>query len=226
MGTASGDIFVAMSGGEVSGLLVELAGLDVAETLGLLVRGDKPVPIRCALLNLQGKDGQMGVQTLVLDTTDTVVFGEGKINLQDEKLNVLLTPVPKDFSPLSLRSFIRVTGAFNKVSVFPDPLKTGTESLFQKIFNVLLMLGFSPLQPRDFWLGKDIDCDALIMGVQKNDPKGVVLKDIYETGGPKPVTTNRAPAERDESGEAMSSGPAEGNTETEKTPRKLEGRRE
>src|SRR5262249_45185983 len=44
MATASGDTFVVMSGGEVSGLLVELAGLDVAETLGVLVRGDTPSP--------------------------------------------------------------------------------------------------------------------------------------------------------------------------------------
>ena len=108
MATASGNTFVVMSGGEVSGLLVELAGLDVAETLGVLVRGDKPIPIRCAVVDLHGQDGQMAVQTLVFDTTDTVIFGERKIDLRTEQLDLVLTPVPKDFSPLSLRSFIRV----------------------------------------------------------------------------------------------------------------------
>ncbi len=174
MGTASGNTFLVMSGGEVSGLLVELLGLDVAETLGLLIRGDKPVPIHCALLDLHGKDGQMGVQTLVFDTADTIVFGEGKIDLRDEKLNIVLTPVPKDFSPLSLRSFIRVGGGFRNVSVFPDPLKTGTESLLAKIFNVFLIIASSVVQPRDVWFGRDIDCDTLIAGVQKKDPRGVV----------------------------------------------------
>jgi uncharacterized protein involved in outer membrane biogenesis len=203
MGSASGDMFVAMSGGEVSGLLVELAGLDVAETLGFLVRGDKPVPIRCALLDLHGSEGQMGVQTMVFDTTDTVIYGEGKVDLQNEKVNVLLTPVPKDFSPLSLRSFIRVTGGFKDLSVFPDPLKTGTESLLAKIFNVFLMLGLSPFQPRDIWLGKDVDCDSLIDSIQTKDPKGVVFKDINETLGSKKAADRPAPKPA-ESGEPIS----------------------
>src|SRR5919106_556883 len=187
MATASGNTFIVMSGGEVSGLLVELAGLDVAESLGVLVRGDKPVPLRCALIDLHGQDGQMSVQNLVLDTTDTVIFGEGKIDLRDEQLDIVLTPVPKDFSPLSLRSFIRVGGSFKNASVFPDPLKTGTKSLFAKIANVFMVLASVVIQPRDLWFGKDIDCDRLISGLQEKDPHGVVLKDVYKSGGPKTV---------------------------------------
>jgi len=182
MATASGNTFFVMSGGEISELLVRLAGLDVARTLGVLVRGDKPIPIRCALLDLQGENGQMGVQTLVFDTANSVISGEGKIDLRDEKVNMVVIPEPKNFSPLSLRSFIRVTGGFKNVSVFPDPIKTGTDSLFKKIFNVLTMLVMSPLQPRDLGLGKDVDCDALIAGVQQQDPKGIVLKDVYKAG--------------------------------------------
>ena len=182
MATASGNTFLVMSGGEISELLVRLAGLDVAHTLGVMVRGDKPIPIRCGLLNLQGENGQMGVQTLVFDTANSVISGEGKIDLRDEKVNIVVIPDPKNFSPLSLRSFIRVTGGFKNVSVFPDPIKTGTDSLFKKIFNVLTMLVLSPLQPRDLGLGKDVDCDALIAGVQQKDPRGLVLKDVYKAG--------------------------------------------
>jgi AsmA family protein len=176
-----------MSGGEISELLVELAGLDVAHTLGVVVRGDKPIPIRCGLLELQGENGQMGVQTLVFDTANSVVAGEGKIDLRDEKVNIVVMPEPKKFSPLSLRSFIRVTGGFKNVSVFPDPIKTGTDSLFKKIFNVLTMLVLSPVQPRDLGFGKDVDCDALIASVQKQDPRGVVLKDVHKPGAPEKV---------------------------------------
>ena len=125
MATTSGNTFLVMSGGEISGLLVELVGLDVAQGLGIVARGDKSIPIRCAVLDLEGKNGQMGVQTLVFDTTDTIVFGEGKIDLREEKVNIVLTPVPKDFSPLSLRSFVRVSGPLKDISAFPDPLKTG-----------------------------------------------------------------------------------------------------
>jgi len=196
MATASGNTFLVMSGGELSGLLVELAGLDVAEALGRLVRGDNSVPVRCAALDFQGKEGQMEVQTLVFDTEDTVLFGEGKIDLRDEKVDIVLTPVPKDFSPFSLRSFVRVNGGFKNVSAFPDPLKTGTKSLLAKIFNVLVLVATSPLQPRDLWFGRDFNCDALLANLQEKDPRGLVLKDHYKNKPPaaKPQSNKRAPA--------------------------------
>jgi uncharacterized protein involved in outer membrane biogenesis len=184
MATATGNSFFSMSGGEISELLVVLAGLDVAHALGVVVRGDKPIPIRCALLDLQGKNGQMAVQTLVFDTANSIISGEGNIDLRDEKVNIVVLPVPKKFSPVSLRSYIRVAGGFNNISAFPDPIKTGTDSLFKRIFNVLALLVTSPIQPRDLGLGKDVDCDALIARVQKQDPQGVVLKDVQKPGSP------------------------------------------
>jgi len=196
MATASGNTFLAMSGGEISELLVRLAGLDVAHALGVVIRGDKPIPVRCALLNLQGQNGQMGVQTLVFDTANSVVSGEGNIDLRDEKVNIVVLPVPKGFSPLSLRSYIRVTGGFKNISVFPDPIKTGTDSLFKKIFNVLTMLVLTPLQPRDLGQGKDVDCDALIAQVQNQDPQGLVLKDVYKAGGATAPPGDREPAQQ------------------------------
>jgi hypothetical protein len=104
--------------------------------------------------------------------------------------------VPKDFSPLSLRSYIRVTGGFKNISVFPDPIKTGTDSLFKKLFNVLTMLVMTPLQPRDLGQGKDVDCDALIAQVQNQDPQGLVLKDVQKPGEPPATSGSRESAQR------------------------------
>jgi hypothetical protein len=196
MATASGNTFLAMGSGEISGMLVELAGLDVAESLGRLVAGDKPIAVRCGLIDLQGKNGLMDVKTLVFDTADSVVYGEGNINLRDEKLDIVVLPVPKDFSPLSLRSYIRARGPLNDVSVFPDPIKTGTDSIIKKIFNVLTVLVLTPFQPRDLAQGKDVDCDALLANAQKYDPKGVVLKDVYKARGQTPPPAHREPRQQ------------------------------
>ena len=204
MAGASGKSFFVMSGGQISELLVELAGLDVAHSLGVVVRGDKPIPIHCAVLDLQGTNGQMAVQNLVFDTANSIISGEGKIDLRDEKVNIVVIPAPKDFSPLSLRSYIRVAGGFKNISVFPDPIKTGTDSLIKKIFNVLTMLVLTPLQPRDFGQGKDADCAALIASVQKQDPQGIVLKDIQKPTEAAPPS-DREPAQR----HAARSAPAE-----------------
>jgi hypothetical protein len=124
---------------------------------------------------------------MVFDTADTVIYGEGNIDLRDEKVNIVVLPVPKDFSPLSLRSYIRARGPLNNVSVFPDPIKTGTDSLPKKIFNVLTMLVISPFQPRDLGQGKDVDCDALIAQVEKQDPQKIVLKEMQNPSGQKVV---------------------------------------
>ncbi len=191
MATASGNMFVMMSGGEISELLVRLAGLNVARALGVLVRGDKPIPIRCAFLDLEGKDGQMAVQTLAFDTANSVIAGEGGIDLRDEKVDVVLTPVPKDFSPFSLRSFIRVNGRLKSISVFPDPIKTGTDSVFKKILNVIILLVTSPLQPRDLGLAKDVNCDALMARAQERDPHGLIVNDFSQTRARFSTADNR-----------------------------------
>src|SRR6185436_621248 len=92
MATATGDTFLVMAGGEISAKLVEFAGLDVAESIGFAVRGDKSIPVRCALLDLKATDGRAAVQTMVFDTTDTILFGEGSIDLRDEKADLVMLP--------------------------------------------------------------------------------------------------------------------------------------
>src|SRR5215510_271363 len=47
MGTSNGKTFFTMKGGSLSGLLVEAAGLDIAEALALYIGDDARVPIRC-----------------------------------------------------------------------------------------------------------------------------------------------------------------------------------
>jgi len=123
----------------------------------------------------------MEVQNLIFDTPTSVISGGGSIDLRDEKVNIVILPAPKHFSPLSLRSYIRVSGGFKNISVFPDPIKTGTDSLFKKIVNVVTLLVTSPFQPRDYGQGEDVDCEALFAKVRKQDPKGLVLKDVEKT---------------------------------------------
>lgn len=107
---ADGRVHVQVIGGQLSQIVIEMIGLDVAETLGFLVRGDRPVPIRCMLADFDVADGRLAPHALVLDTTDTVVTGSGSIALDSERLDLRLSPEPKDFSPLSLRAPLTIEG--------------------------------------------------------------------------------------------------------------------
>jgi AsmA family protein len=120
LGNADGNIGLIMGPGHVSNLLVELAGLDVAESLKFLLDKDKEIPLRCAYADFKLDDGVMNTTALAFDTTDTVVYGEGKISLRDEALDLKLVPQPKDRSPLSLRAPLKVAGSFKDPSFRPE----------------------------------------------------------------------------------------------------------
>ena len=97
-----------------------LAGLDIAESLKFLLTDDRQVPIRCAFADFGVQDGVMTSRALAFDSTDTIIVGEGTVDLGDESLDLLLRPRPKDRSILSLRSPLRVGGTFKDPSFRPD----------------------------------------------------------------------------------------------------------
>jgi hypothetical protein len=64
--------------------------------------------------------GQMASRTLLLDTDDTVFFGDAKVDLAHEQMNIVVRPQPKDQSILSLRSPLHVGGTFGAPQVGID----------------------------------------------------------------------------------------------------------
>lgn len=117
---ASGNFALLMGRGQISNLLLEIAGLDGAEIIKFLLRGDLNVPVRCAASAFDVKKGLMTSRALVLDTTDTVVYGDGTVNFANEAIDLYFRPYPKDTSILSLRSPLKVTGTLGAPHAGPD----------------------------------------------------------------------------------------------------------
>jgi uncharacterized protein involved in outer membrane biogenesis len=120
LGTADGTVQFGMGRGHFSNLLLELAGLDVAESLKYLLDKEKTVPIRCAFGVFDAENGVFRANSLAFDTTDTVLFGKGKVNLRDEQLALELRPEPKDVSPVSLRGPLEITGTLKDPQFLPQ----------------------------------------------------------------------------------------------------------
>ncbi|WP_311238691.1 MULTISPECIES: AsmA family protein [unclassified Xanthomonas] len=120
LGSADGSIGVGMGRGHVGNLIMELAGLDIAESLKYLIIKDRQIPVRCMFGDFGVKDGLMQSRALAFDSTDTIIVGEGNISLKNETLDLLLRPRPKDRSILSLRSPLRIAGTFKDPSFRPD----------------------------------------------------------------------------------------------------------
>ncbi len=125
LGTADGDLAIGMGRGQISNLLMELAGLDIAEALKFLLTKDRTVPVRCAFGDFAVKGGVMQARALAFDTTDTLIVGKGEISLKDETLDLELRPRPKDRSILALRSPLVVGGTFKDPSFRPDFKRLG-----------------------------------------------------------------------------------------------------
>ena len=116
---ADGRAGAVMGRGRVSNLVLELAGLDIAEALGFLLTEDRTVPVRCAFAEFAIEDGVMQASALVFDTTDTVVHGEGTINLGAERMDLVLHPRPRDSSIAALRVPLEVTGSLRDPDISP-----------------------------------------------------------------------------------------------------------
>jgi AsmA family protein len=120
LATSSGRVALLMGSGQISNLLLEVAGLDGAEIVKFLIGGDENVKLRCAAAAFDVKRGLMASRAMVLDTTDTVIYGYGNVSLANESMDLTLRPYPKDMSILSLRSPLKVEGTFASPQVGPD----------------------------------------------------------------------------------------------------------
>jgi uncharacterized protein involved in outer membrane biogenesis len=95
LGTADGEVMLGMGRGQVSNLLMELAGLDVAEALKFLLTQDRTVAVRCAFGDFAVEGGVMRTRALAFDTSDTIILGKGEVSLKEETLDLELRPRPK-----------------------------------------------------------------------------------------------------------------------------------
>lgn len=124
LGSMTGTVRTRLNDGTVSHLAVEAAGLDPAQALGLLIRGDEPLKVQCAVADLTAQAGVLTPRVFVIDTEDSAVWVDGSISLATEALDLKVVVTPKDFSPLSLRTPLRVKGSLGapEISLEKGPL--------------------------------------------------------------------------------------------------------
>jgi uncharacterized protein involved in outer membrane biogenesis len=166
LGSASGKVAVLMGKGAISNILLEYMGLDGGEIIKFLVRGDRNVQLRCAAAAFDVTQGLMTSRAIVLDTSDTVINGQGQVSLANETMAIVLKPLPKDQSVLSLRSPLRIGGTFSAPSVGPDKAalagRVGIAVVLAAINPLLALAATVETGP-----GQDADCQAVLAQAAK-----------------------------------------------------------
>jgi AsmA family protein len=112
MATLDGKAGLWVRDGSVSHLGIELAGIDLAESLGVLITGDQRLPLRCAVTQWTLRDGIARPETALIDTRDTTLLINGELSLAKETLALVVTAQPHDMSLFSLRAPLRINGTF------------------------------------------------------------------------------------------------------------------
>jgi AsmA family protein len=120
MATLDGKAGLWVRDGSVSHLLTELAGLDLAEGLGVLIKGDERLPLRCAVTQWTLRNGTARPETALIDTRDTTLLIDGELSLAQESLALVVTAQPHDMSLFTLRAPLRIGGRFTAPQVQLD----------------------------------------------------------------------------------------------------------
>lgn len=114
LANGTGGLTLAQTGGQMSALLVELVGIDLAEALGIKVADrSKQYPIRCMVVDGELQKGVFQSKVIVIDTTDTNIVANAAIDFHNESLKARLEPHPKDVSILTFRTPVNIGGTLS-----------------------------------------------------------------------------------------------------------------
>jgi uncharacterized protein involved in outer membrane biogenesis len=111
LGSLRGGVHMQLNRGTISHLAVEAAGLDIAQGLGVLVKGDDALPIDCTVADFVADKGVLRPRALVVDTPDSTLWADGTVSLANESIDMRVIVAPKDFSPLALRTPLHLQGS-------------------------------------------------------------------------------------------------------------------
>ncbi len=106
----SGDADVTIGKGAISNKLDAKLGLDLGKLFWLTLRGDKNIALNCGQLGLDIKQGVATSHTFWVNTAQTIVEGKGRIDLNNQQVNVLIDPQPKDPGLFTVSKSIQLSG--------------------------------------------------------------------------------------------------------------------
>jgi uncharacterized protein involved in outer membrane biogenesis len=170
---ASGTLVVAIPHGKIRKAFAELMGVNFGRGLGLLLTNDRSeTDLRCAVASFHAKNGVLGVDDLVFDTSVVQATGRGTIDLGTEKVDLQLDGKSKEFRLFHARAPIVIGGTLGDMTF---GIKTDT-ALAQGGTAAAIGVFLTPLAAIlpfiDAGLAKDADCLNLMLDAKsKGLPK-------------------------------------------------------
>ena len=122
LGGADGAASLRMAGGDLSKLLVDLAGLRLGSALLSSLGGGAPrAGVECFVADLALRRGVLSTRALLLETEDALTEGQGAVDLGRERVEVRLRTESKRLTVGVLPAPLLISGTFKDPNAAPDP---------------------------------------------------------------------------------------------------------
>jgi hypothetical protein len=160
LGNGRGGLKLAMVGGNLSAVLVDLSGLEFGNALLSALGMPQRAQVECFITEAALNRGDFRLQALVLDTSEAIITGTGGLNLRDERLDMQLRTEAKHFGIGSLPAPINIGGTLKNPSIMPGgelALRGGAAVGLGFIFPLL-----AALPTIQFGTGEDHRCDQIL----------------------------------------------------------------
>ncbi len=119
LGNGNGDVKMAMAGGNLSAVLVDLTGLHFGKALLSALGVPEQTPVECFVGDLALRRGTLDFNALTLDTGEAITNVGGNVNLAKETIDLALKTDAKHFTVGSLPTRINIGGTFKDPSIRP-----------------------------------------------------------------------------------------------------------
>jgi len=122
MATLNGTSSLVIGRGIIKNRYADLVGADVFREAFAWTQGKHDTKLTCMVSRFDIRGGLATSRDLLIDTSDATIVGTGTISLGSERLDLELTPRPKEASLLNLAIPIDIGGTFKQPTVQPNRL--------------------------------------------------------------------------------------------------------
>jgi uncharacterized protein involved in outer membrane biogenesis len=119
MANGNGEVKMAMAGGDLSAVLIDLTGLQFGKALLSALGVPNQTQVQCFVTDLGLERGLLDFKAMTLDTGEAITNVSGNVSLAKETVDLSLKTDSKHFSILSLPTRINIGGTFKDPSIRP-----------------------------------------------------------------------------------------------------------
>jgi AsmA family protein len=171
LGQGDGGLTLSMAGGDLSKLLVDLAGLRLGSALLTSLGGEMRTRVECFMADMTLRRGALSTRTLLLETEDTVTEGRGVVDLRRERVEIRLRTESKRLTFGVLPVPLLIRGTLKAPSAAPAP----TEGTGGGLAGAL-----AALPTLHTGIGDDPRCESMLRRARRGQATG---GDAGQSGG-------------------------------------------